>query len=125
MRIIVTVVTVDDFERNTSGVWKRGKILVLQNQSLRSDFITRFSQKAKEIRTVDPTFATIEIATMSKVCQDVLRKMCHARFGAVEQVYKIQKALKHGGDITFRGGLLATTMRGGTREERSGLNCSC
>ena len=43
MQIIVTVVTVDDFETNTSGVWKRVKILVLQNQSLRSDFITRSS----------------------------------------------------------------------------------
>ena len=92
---------------------------MLQNESLtlRSDFITRFSQKAKEIRTVDPTFPTIDIATMSRVCQDVLRKMCHARSGAVEQIYKIQKSLRFGGDLTFRGGLLAATKRGGTKEE--------
>ena len=69
MRTIVTVVTVDDFETDPSEVWKQGKILVLQNKYLRSDFITRFLQKEKNIRTVDPTFPTIDIATAaSDVC---------------------------------------------------------
>ena len=118
MRIIVTVVTLEDFETRPTGVWKRGKILVLGNETLQSDFIIQCLRKVNELRKADPKFPRVEVATVRKVFRDVLRKMCHARFGAVEKVYKIRKNLKFGKNLTFRHSLLASTQSSGTKEVR-------
>ena len=67
MRIIVTVVTLDDFETSPTGVWKRGKNLVLGNETLQSDFIIQCLQKVNELRKADPKFPPVEVATVRKV----------------------------------------------------------
>ena len=124
MRIIVTVVTVNDFETRPTGVWRRGKILVLQNETLQSDFISRCLRKVNELHKANPKFPPVQVKTIRKVFQDVLRKMCHARFGAVELVYKIKKNLKFNGNLAFRSELLGSTKRKGANEKDSSITVS-
>ena len=124
MRIIVTVVTVNDFETRPTGVWRRGKILVLQNETLKSDFISRCLRKVNELHKANPKFPAVKVNTIRKVFQDVLRKMCHARFGAVELVYKIRKNLKFSGNLAFRSELLGSTKRKGAKGKDSSITVS-
>ena len=117
MRRIVTAVTLYDFETNPSGVWERGKNLLLRDASLKSDFITIFSRQVKQQRKADPSFPHVVNSDMATVFHIVVTKICHARFGAVENVYKEMNDLKSKGHLTFRGELLASTKRKRSNEE--------
>ena len=117
MRRIVTAVTLYDFETNPSGVWERGKNLLLRDASLKSDFITIFSRQVKQQRKADPSFPHVVNSDMATVFHIVVTKICHARFGAVENVYKEMNDLKSKGHLTFRGELLAGTKRKRSNEE--------
>ena len=80
MRRIVTAVTLYDFETNPSGVWERGKNLLLRDASLKSDFITIFSRQVKQQRKADPSFPHVVNSDMATVFHIVVTKICHARF---------------------------------------------
>ena len=54
---------------------------------------------------------------MATVFHIVVTKICHARFRAVENVYKEMNDLKSKGHLTFRGELLASTKRKRSNEE--------
>ena len=124
MRIIVTAVTIHDFETRPTGVWRRRKMLVLENEALKSDFISRCFRKVNELHKANPKFPAVQVKTIRKVFQDVVRKMCHARFGAVELVYKIQKNLKFSGNLAFRSELLGSTKRKGAKGKDSPITVS-
>ena len=120
MKKIVTAVTVYDFQTNPSTVWETGKKLVLSNASLKSDFITVFLRQVKQLRKADPSFPHVVNSDIARVFQIVVTKMCHARFGAVEDVYKELSGLKSKGYSTFRGVLLASTKLNGSKAEGKG-----
>ena len=93
---------------------------MLSNASLKSDFITIFLRQVKQLRKADPSFPQVVNSDIAKVFQIVVTKICHARFGAVEDVYKELSGLKSKGHSTFRGVLLASTMLKGSKAEGGG-----
>ena len=124
MRKIMTAVTVYDFQTNPSTVWATGKKLVLSNATLKSDFMITFLRQVKQLRKADPSFPHVVNSDIARVFQIVVTKMCHARFGAVEDVYKELSGLKSKGHTTFRGFLLASTMLKGSNAEGRGSDAT-
>ncbi|EJK51179.1 hypothetical protein THAOC_29671, partial [Thalassiosira oceanica] len=109
MRVVSTAVTLEDFASNNSGdVWAKGKKFVSLSSNLLSDFSLACKRQVDIAREADPTFPDISHAVIVKVYTNVVTKICNARFGAVEDAYKLRASLKGGAHLSFRGMLFAS-----------------
>ena len=117
MRVVSTAVLLQDFASSNSGiVWAKGKNLVFTSSDLLSDFTLACKRQIDIAREADSTFPDVSAAVIAKVFKGIVTKICNARFGAVEDAFKLRAHLKGGAYLSFRG-LLAASVKGGKKSD--------
>ena len=110
MQLVRSSFTPEDIRKNLRNCFKNGKRKVMDNHSIRSEFVLKCMSKFSR-DSIDKVFAVI------------IRKVVHARFAVVFRQWKEVNCKKH--EVSTRAQLKATVPDGkkGKKRHAAALNC--